>query len=205
MFSEKTGFSGIRVARLEDIGQLSRALALAFYSDPVYKWFFPSASSRVEKTRRLFAVFLEMLIPLNTVFTTAELDGASLWIPPGRTISNWQGIKQNLRILSVFGTGVWRSIRWWLSVESKHPRYPHWELFLIGVVPASQGKGIGTALLKPMLDKCDKEQMPIYLDTGNRENVRFYQRHRFKVMREINLPKGPIVFQMIRKPQKQSA
>ncbi len=201
MFSVQLELPGVRPARSDDIGQLSRTLALAFYSDPVYEWFFPRAGNRIEKMQRLFAVFLGRLIPLNTVFTTAGLEGASLWISPRRTISNWRSTKQNLRILWALGNGVLRSIRWWLAVESKQPRYPHWELFLVGVVPASQGKGIGGALLQPMLARCDEEQVPIYLDTGNRKNVAFYQRYGFEVKMEIVLPKGPTVFQMIRNPQ----
>ena len=192
---------GIRVARHEDIGQLSRALSLAFYTDPVYEWFFPRAGSRIERLRRLFAVFLEDLIPLGTVLATEGLEGASLWVPPGKTISHWQSVKQNLQVLGILGGGVPRGIWWWLSVESKQPRYPHWELFLIGVVPEKQGRGIGTALLRRMLDKCDDERLPIYLDTGNKANVAFYQRYGFEVKRKVSLPKGPIVFQMIRRPR----
>ena len=201
MLSVKQGLPVVRLARSGDVGQLSKTLALAFYSDPVYEWFFPHAGSRIEKMQRLFAVFLERLVPSNMVFTTRELEGASLWIPPSRAISNWRSAKQNLRILWALGNGVLRSIWWWLAIESKQPRYPHWELFLIGVVPESQGKGLGRALLQPMLDRCDGEQVPIYLDTGNRKTVAFYQRYGFEVKRKIVLPKGPTVFQMVRTPK----
>ncbi len=174
---------------------------MAFSTDPVYEWFFPRADSRIEKLRRLFAVFLESLIPLGTVFTTVGLEGASLWIPPGKTISSGQSIKQHLQILGILGRGIPKGVWWWLSVESKQPRCPHWKLFLIGVVPEKQGLGIGSALLKPMLERCDREQLPIYLDTGNRANVAFYQRYGFEVKRKVALPQGPIVFQMIRHPR----
>ncbi len=192
---------GIRVARHEDIGQLSRTLSLAFHTDPVYEWFFPRADSRLERLQRLFAVFLEALVPLGTVFSTAALEGVSLWIPPGKAISHRQSIRQNLQVLRILGRGVPKGIWWWLSVESKQPRYPHWELFLIGVAPEKQGRGIGSALLRRMLNKCDDERLPIYLDTGNKANVAFYQRHGFEVKRKVSLPKGPIVFQMVRSPR----
>ena len=197
----RQGMIAIRQARLEDIGQISGMFASAFYSDPVYEWFFPHASGRLDKLRRLFAVFLEGLVPLGTVFTTEGWEGASLWIPAGMSISNWQSIRQNLRILRVLGAGIPRSIRWWLSVESEQPRYPHWELFLIGVAPAFQGKGIGSALLRPGISKCNEEQLPIYLDTGNRKNVGFYQRYGFKVLKRVVLSKKLTVFQMVRNPQ----
>ena len=52
----------------------------------------------------------------------------------------------------------------------------------------------------PILRKCDREQLPAYPEAGSEENVSFYQRSGFEVMRDIELPKGPTIFQMVREP-----
>ncbi len=38
------------------------------------------------------------------------------------------------------------------QMDALHPQEPHWHLPLIGVDPAHQGKGIGSALLSHILD-----------------------------------------------------
>ena len=46
-----------------------------------------------------------------------------------------------------------------------HPPEPHWYLPLIGVDPARQGQGLGAALMRPVLAKCDAAGLPAYLES----------------------------------------
>lgn len=190
----------IRAAHIEEIPAIARLLSQAFYNDPVYQWLFPVKEIRLQKCQHLFTVFLENLVPLGTVSVTPELEGAALWIPPAKGRDWLKGVKQNLAILWILGGSILRGIRWWLTVESKHPNYPHWYLFLLGVKPEFQRRGVGSALLRPMLEKCDKEQIPVYLDTGNEKNIAFYERQGFRVMNRIDLVRGLSVIQMVRVP-----
>ena len=41
------------------------------------------------------------------------------------------------------------------QMDAYHPGEPHWHLPLIGVDPASPGRGIGAALQRRVLDQCD--------------------------------------------------
>lgn len=193
----------IRVVHSSDAARLSLLLSQAFYDDPVYQWFFPEGLKRTQKCRRLFNVFLNDLLPQRTVFTTSALEGAALWIPPQNIRQNWsRQIKYNLQILSILGASILRGLKWQLFVESKHPDYPHWYLFLLGIAPEHQGQGIGSQLLQPMLKRCDAENLPIYLDTGNSKNVPFYQHRGFEIVNQIELTQSLTVYQMIRTPDK---
>ena len=53
----------------------------------------------------------------------------------------------------------------------------------------------------PILKKYDTERLPAYLEARSEENVSFYRRSGFEVMGDIELPNGPMVFQMIREPE----
>ena len=63
-----------------------------------------------------------------------------------------------------------------------HPQEPHWYLPFIGVDPVRQGQGIGAALLRPILEKCDAERLPAYLESSNPRNRPLYQRHGFEMV-----------------------
>jgi len=82
-----------------------------------------------------------------------------------------------------------------------HLREPHYYLFAIGVDPADQGKGIGSHLVVHVLNNmCNERGLPAYLETATEENVRFYEKHDFKVREEFRLPKGPKIWTMIYEP-----
>jgi GNAT superfamily N-acetyltransferase len=49
------------------------------------------------------------------------------------------------------------------SLEKVHPHKQHFYLPFVGVAPESQGRGLGTALMGPVLEKCDREgYLPIW-------------------------------------------
>ena len=73
-------------------------------------------------------------------------------------------------------------------INSMHPSEPHWYLATLGTDPDFQGKGIGSSLLRPVLDHCDAEGWPAYLESSKERNIPFYFRHGFTVVREVPLP-----------------
>jgi hypothetical protein len=44
--------------------------------------------------------------------------------------------------------------------------------------------------MQPILDLCDREGIPAYLETETESNVRFYSKRGFKVLREITTCDG---------------
>ena len=98
----------------------------------------------------------------------------------------------------------WRAplVTWGLgNIERHHPHDPHLYLGVLGVDPARQGSGVGSALLVPGLELCDREGLAAYLETGRERNLAFYGRHGFRVTESIRLPAGPQVWLMRRDPR----
>ena len=50
--------------------------------------------------------------------------------------------------------------------EKKHPTQPHWYLGILGTDTVHQGKGVGSALMQPILERCDAEGLPAYLESS---------------------------------------
>lgn len=91
------------------------------------------------------------------------------------------------------------------DTETLHKQFapgPHWYLWGLGVEPTHQDKGVGSALLQPVLREADKDGLPCYLETQNETNLPFYHKHGFAVMSDGVVPKGSLrVWAMVRKPQ----
>ena len=87
------------------------------------------------------------------------------------------------------------------QMDALHPQGAHWHLPLIGVDPAHQGKGIGSALLSHVLKVCDSHNMSVYLEATGPRNIPLYERHGFEKVGSIQVADSPQIIAMLRKPR----
>ena len=195
--------SSIRTADAVDVARLSHALAQAFYDDPVFAWFWPRQSRRYERIVRFFrGMSLERsTLPFGHVYTTDAVAGGALWLPPGEgQSSTMETIRLVPEMVRVWGRDIGRAFKGISLMEANHPHEDHWYLWFLGVAPEWRGAGLGSALLRPVLDRCDAGGMPAYLEATSPLNRRLYERHGFEVTGELQLPDGPLMWPMWREP-----
>ena len=192
----------VDVVKKTDVDRIAASLALAFDDDPVMMFLFPDPGSRARCLTRFFrTVLLVHHLSHDTCFTDAECAAAALWNPPGHwRITTMQILQGSLGFLNAFGLNVFTALRAQSAVEHAHPRARHYYLAVLGTRPDRQGKGLGSAVLRPILERCDREGLGAYLESSKERNLRFYRGHGFEVTGEIRLPGGPIVWPMWRKP-----
>jgi GNAT superfamily N-acetyltransferase len=196
--------SSVRKASEPELPRVVSVLARAFYDDPVSSWFFRDDSRRMGQLERTFAFFGSKLwFSHELTYTTEGVVGAAVWVPP----EQWHvGVLDQLRMLPGFVSSVGlrdlpRGLRGFNLMESKHPHDRHYYLPVVGVDSTWQGKGIGTALLEPMLERCDREGVAAYLEATAPRNRTCYERVGFEVVEEVTFPKGPPMWTMRREPR----
>ena len=150
----------IRTAERSDAHQTAKALALTFQHDPVISWMLPSEGSRIRRLRRYYVTELRQESLRHKAVDVASKDGrivgAALWLPPG----TWSPAFGYLR---AFGRRVDVASRYMSVANRAHPvDTPHWYLAHIGVDPSWRGQGVGSALLRSRLARCDEEGLPAY-------------------------------------------
>jgi GNAT superfamily N-acetyltransferase len=196
----------VRKATAADVDDVAQALGRAFHDDPVMTWLLPDPRTRTRRAAKWFALQLvRFVLPYDACWTTDDRTAAALWAPPGQ----WRvSIPDQLRILPqvlpIFGRRIPAALRLFNHVEAHHPTEPHYYLAVLGTDPPFQGKGLGSALLAPVLEACDREGLPAYLESSKERNVPFYARHGFTVTHELDVPGGgPRVWLMWREPHAQ--
>jgi GNAT superfamily N-acetyltransferase len=192
----------IRKATTHDIPAMSDMLARAFHEDPIVDWVFRDEQKRPKYARRFFAGRARVLIGQREIYTADGVAAAAMWARP----DEWRDPPlRALKELAILTPGVGRRagrvIRGLVQVETRHPKPPHWYLAVLGTEPSRQGEGLASALLAKVLDECDRDEVPAYLETGTERNAAFYVRHGFKVIEELHLPGGPPVWLMWRDPR----
>ena len=196
-----------RPARKDDVGELSRTLARAFYDDPVMVWLLPDEKARTAQLGRVFTTMTRhhhlARGGVEVACNGPGIGAAALWDPPNQ----WQEtpraqLAMTPTFIRVFGLRSMRGRAVQELMKRFHPEEPHWYLAVIGSDPAVRGQGFGQVLMRSRLDRCDAEYCPAYLESTKAENVPYYQRFGFTVTREIVLPDGgPTMWAMWRAPR----
>jgi GNAT superfamily N-acetyltransferase len=178
-------------------------LARAFLDDPVAVWACGRVPLRLRMLEGLYSVRLAQMLPQQAIWITPERYSAALWAPPGRSRNT---IRQDvararcllhprlLARLPLLALGL-------SSIErERSQRASHWYLSLLGTDPDARGHGLGSAVLEPVLQRCDSDGVGAYLESSKERNIDFYVRHGFRVIEEIKLPRGPRMWPMWRDP-----
>jgi ribosomal protein S18 acetylase RimI-like enzyme len=194
----------VRRATDGDVEAMAAQMARTFFDDPVTSHIFRNEARRDAALRAFFRTQMRSdYLPFGGCYTTEGYAGSAIWAPAGKPLhTGLDGIFTMLPVLPFVLANLRTTLQLLALVESKHPRQPHWYLASLGTAVEQQGKGVGSALMRPVLAHCDAEGLPCYLESSKERNVPFYRRHGFEVVEEVPLPgNGPLLWTMWREPQ----
>jgi ribosomal protein S18 acetylase RimI-like enzyme len=189
-------------AQPDDVDALASTLTLAFDDDPLTMWLFPNDEARHCQLPRFFRSLLRASLPFGEVYAADDARCAAIWNPPGTfPMGWWMDARLGLITTSLVGWRIIKCARGLMYFASHHPKERHWYLQMLGTDPEWQGHGAGSAIMAPVLERCDREGERIYLESSKKRNIPFYERHGFAVTGEIQVPRGPVVWAMWRDPR----
>jgi GNAT superfamily N-acetyltransferase len=197
-----------RLTDESDHPEIIAVAARAFWHDPLFDFLTDDLLAEYGVLPRVF----------RAAMTDFRVGGAELYVADvsgrPRSFAGWLGpgsfprdrrsqMVRNLRALALLRRLRHRRAAAALlqEVERRHPSEAHWYLGLLATDPTAQGRGIGTALLRPVLDRCDADGVPAYTETQKWENVAWYRRSGFAAVDEIRLPGTPTIWRLWRDPQ----
>ncbi len=223
----QTGSSQLEIVRLAPRleRQAGEVLSRAFFVDPLILYYVPDEQIRRKALPVFMRVMLRYTLAHGEVWTTPGLDGMACWLPPGRTeLSNW-GLARAalgvvpLRVLWAFlgqdgGNGaspmpVRQLMQRVGQVETRFDQIhrevvpgPHWYLMTLAVDSDRQGKGVGSRLIAPMLERAQAAALPCYLETMTELDVAFYRKNGFEVAHQETIQSGNLTsYALVRWPE----
>ena len=192
-------------ATTRDLAEVAGMLSDAFADDPQMNWFLRPDWRRDAARRVLFSQLVPDGFRHGRIDRPASGGAAAIWMP-------FEWVRPDPLVVVLAGaiamapiTGLARasrlvSIR--RDMDRHHPRdRRHAYLWFLGVAPAAQGHGIGSALLRAGHARLDAERLPAYLETATARNVALYARHGYRVISEHRArPDAPPMWSMWREP-----
>ncbi|MET7450955.1 GNAT family N-acetyltransferase [Streptomyces sp. NPDC005574] len=195
----------IRVAGEDDRESVVRLLDQAFQDDPVSRWVFPGDAYRRATHHRLMAAFTDIVLAEGRVEVTEDGAGCALWLPvPAREATEGhaddEGPAQVRAAVDPDNERVELIAR--LTADIHPAGRAHEYLWMIAVAPQRQGEGVGSALVESVLDRCDRQALPAYLEASSARSRTLYERLGFALTgRPLDLPDGPRMWPMWREPR----
>lgn len=189
----------VRSASREEEGAVSALITLAFATDPMARWSLKDPQTYLAVMPDLIRAFGAAAYDSDSAYVSEGFDGAAMWLPPGvapdmETLDRLVRTNADPAILpdveAIFE-----------AMARYHPDIPHWYLPLIGTDPARQGRGIGGALMRHALARCDRDGVAAYLESSNPLNIPLYRRHGFEVLGTIQIGSSPVLTPMLRSPR----
>jgi ribosomal protein S18 acetylase RimI-like enzyme len=187
----------VEVVRLGEDGREAAfaALVTAFAADPLARWTVADPAAYL----RLFPVALHHMggaaFDHGCAYATHDRRAAALWLPPG-VEPDMEALGQAFAEAGIEGPE--EAPTFFERQGAAHPHEPHWYLPFIGVDPAAQGRGLGSALMEAALIDVDASGLPAYLESTNPRNVPLYERFGFRVVGEIQVGSSPVMHSMWR-------
>ncbi len=193
----------IRKMTVDDCPTIARVQARAFFDDPLQVWALPDGSTRLSILERVFELLSRYSsVPRGESYTDTTLACAAFWVPPGPFELDREAAEAMAPILDLLGDANARFRAAEDTMRANRPIDPHFYLQGLGTDPPRHGEGLASAVMQPVLTRCDADGLPAYLESTKERNVGFYERHGFAVTGCEQIPLGgPPLWLMWREPQ----
>ena len=163
-------------------------LSKSFINDPHINWLL-EASKNKNKLKIIMGYVFEESLARGTVYLNDDNTAVALWNTEKKEKVSLQYIVRNLSFL--FRNGLTTTRRCLKTDTLTYEQYPknakYCQLYLVGVLPEYQGKGLGSALMNPMIEEMEKESIPMHLETANARNVKIYMKNGFNIIKTLQL------------------
>ena len=198
--------AAMRPAGRRDLDRFADVAADAFSRDPFNLWM---VGGNVRAMRDGFRAILSASYIERGQCFLAESGGrdggAAAWID-SRDLKPLGGLgvlRWSLAMLMNFCPGaIPKGSATGEAMDAAHPKAPHLYLFLIGTAQSARGKGLGKALMQPMLAACDRDGLPCYLESSDPANYGFYRAHGFEISGDpLPIAGAPPLVPMWREPR----
>jgi GNAT superfamily N-acetyltransferase len=177
-----------------DLYKASIIMGQAFYDYPIFSYIIPNEAYRKRNLSYICRFLLGLGFINGEIFAPSEnLEGVSVWFLSSKAYSSRiDAFRAGL--LSLFLHFDTKTIRRLIEI-GKIKRINREKILkgsfclcdMIGVNPFMQKQGIGRQMLEAKLQEFDKEKVPCYLETSKVENVDYYKKFGFTLIRHYKI------------------
>ena len=190
----------VRRAQAVDREGVLETVVAAFRDDPA--WGFILSDDFERLAPHFVGALFDLRLATDTVWVTDDLAAAALWAAPGGSSSPPEFVERVWAdYRTVAGESAWQRLHAYdRAVDACRPTTPYWYLGVLATRPDRQGEGLASAVMRPVLDRADKDELVCCLETSTTGNRAFYQGRGFTRAVEVDVDGGPPTWWLTRDP-----
>ena len=176
-------------ATYKDKDRVVDILAESFDDNQSVNYIVKQDKKRNQRIRKLMAYSFDICYLYGEVFLTNDKSGCALILFPDKKKNNLKSMLLDIKlIVSCIGiSNIKKAMKRESKIKELQPKKLMYYLWFIGVDSDKQNKGIGSALIKEVIEDAHSKQRPVYLETSTLKNIPWYEKFGFKIYNELNL------------------
>jgi GNAT superfamily N-acetyltransferase len=145
-------------------------------------------SKRKERIRALMDYSFEICYMFGAVYLSDDKKGCALVLYPDQKKFSIKSTLLDVQLLlnAIGLTRAGKAMSRESAIKSNYPKQPIYYLWFLGVLNSDQNKGIGSQLLREIIQDSEKQQKPIYLETSTVKNLPWYKKFGFAIYKELD-------------------
>lgn len=193
----------------KDIDIFASNLAVSFKGYPLFEYF-SGNNYDIKKMKKFWKVSLKTMSNKTFLLSDSEQANSLAIFSPYEKggFSLWKYIKAGgLGLIASIGFKTAKKManfeKFAMEIKNKYAKPGCWYLYVFVTMPDFRGKGLGSKIMRPMLDYLDEHKQDCYLETLLPVNVEIYKKYGFELKEEIKVPNTNLtLYAMLRNPQK---
>lgn len=164
-------------------------LSRSFDSNLSVNYIIKQDDKRLRRIKFLMDYSFEICYTFGDVFLSDDSRACALVLYPDKKRTTLKSVLLDIQLmLKCIGiTNISKALERESKIKRIQPKEQMYYLWFIGVGPEYQGLGIGTGLMKEIIEDSQTQQRPIYLETSTLKNLPWYKKFGFEIYNELDL------------------
>ncbi len=179
---------GMVEANYKDKSLVVDILTAAFKDNKSVNYILPPKGDKEKRLRRLMSYSFDVCHLFGNVFLSADRKAAALIVYPDKKRTTLKSIRLDLKLaFQCIGIpNLTKAMKRESAIKKIHPAIPFSYLWFIGVKPENQNAGLGTVLLKEIMNYSQSQNRPVLLETSTERNLPWYKKNQFEIYAELD-------------------
>lgn len=179
----------MKKAEYNDKDLIVDILTKSFETNQSVNYIVKQDSKRLSRIKSLMDYSFEVCYSFGDVFLSDDNKACALVLYPDKKRTTIKSVLLDAKlILSCVGLeNIKKTLAREALIKKIQPKEQMYYLWFIGVDPANQNTGIGSELLKELIEDSKSIERPIFLETSTLKNLPWYKKFGFNVYHEAEL------------------
>lgn len=145
-------------------------------------------SKREKRLKKLMEYSVFQGVNFGEIYLTEDNQACAIVLDPKKKKTTLKSVLWDLKLVfGCMGVGnVSKVMKRESLIKKNHPNFDFLHLWYIGVNPDKQSKGLGTQLMKTIIEDAQLKGLPVYLETSTTRNFPFYENLGFERIAEMD-------------------